>query len=183
MVKRYSSLQRTHFHCSRVQWRWALQHSSWLLALRMVILGLCMAAQSWKPISWSSRWTILVLTLLPEAVCSECCRQFFFYFSTRRSRSVSLCGLPLRGWAVVAPRHFHFTITELTFDRGSSSRAEIWRTDLLERWHPKTVPRWKWLSPSVRQFYWQCLSMKIAWLCSQFDTPVSNGCGWNRRIH
>ncbi|KAK6313824.1 hypothetical protein J4Q44_G00152830 [Coregonus suidteri] len=28
MVKRDSSLQRTRFHCSRVQWRRALHHSS-----------------------------------------------------------------------------------------------------------------------------------------------------------
>jgi hypothetical protein len=41
MVKRDSSLQRTRFHCSRVQWRQALHHSSQCLALCMVILGLC----------------------------------------------------------------------------------------------------------------------------------------------
>uniref|UniRef100_A0A674CPL3 adenylate cyclase n=1 Tax=Salmo trutta TaxID=8032 RepID=A0A674CPL3_SALTR len=41
MVKRDLSLQRTCFHCSRVQ----------CLALRMVILGLCAAAQPWIPIS------------------------------------------------------------------------------------------------------------------------------------
>uniref|UniRef100_A0A4W5MM73 Family with sequence similarity 180 member A n=1 Tax=Hucho hucho TaxID=62062 RepID=A0A4W5MM73_9TELE len=40
MVKRDSSLQRTRFYCSRVQWRQALHHSSRRLALRMVILGL-----------------------------------------------------------------------------------------------------------------------------------------------
>ena len=51
-----------------VQWRQALHHSSRHLALRMVILGLCAAARPWKPISWSTRWTVLVLTLLPEAV-------------------------------------------------------------------------------------------------------------------
>jgi hypothetical protein len=34
-------------------------------------------------------------------------------FNTGRSRSVNLCGLPLRGWAVVAPRHVYFTITAL----------------------------------------------------------------------
>ena len=45
---------------------------------------------------------------------------------------------------------FHFTITALTVGRGSSSKVEIWRTDLLERWHPMTVPRWKSLSSSVR---------------------------------
>ena len=77
---------------------------------------------------------------------SECCNQgqiIFTWFSTWQSRSVSLCGIPLCGWAVVAPRCFHFTITALTVDRGSSSRAEIIRTDLLERWQPMTVPCWK----------------------------------------
>lgn len=39
-VKCDSSLQRAHFHCSRVQWRSALHHCSQHLALRMVILGL-----------------------------------------------------------------------------------------------------------------------------------------------
>jgi hypothetical protein len=58
--------------------------------------------------------------------------------STQRSRSVSLCGLPLHGWTVVTARCFHFTTT-LTVDQGSSSRAEIWRTDLLEMWHSMTV--------------------------------------------
>ena len=86
-------------------------------------------------------------------VCSECWNRGLFlhalHFSTRQSNSVSFCGLPLHGWAVVAPRHFHFTITALTFDQGSSSKAEIW-TDLLERWHPMTVPRWKSLSPSSK---------------------------------
>ena len=47
----------------------------------------------------------------------------------------ALCRLPLPGWAVVGPRHFHFTITALTVDRGSSSRVKSWRTGLLERWH------------------------------------------------
>ena len=45
ILKRDSSLQRTCFHCYRVQWRRALYHSSRRLALRMVILGLCAAAQ------------------------------------------------------------------------------------------------------------------------------------------
>ena len=81
------------------------------------------------------------------------------------------------------PRSFHFTITTLTVDWGSSSRAEILQTDLLERWHPMTVPLWKPLSSSVRSFDCQCLSMDIAWLCDRFYTPVSNRCGWNRLIH
>lgn len=70
--------------------------------------------------------------------------------STLRSRSVSLWGLPLRGWVVVSPWRLHLTITELTVDRGSPSRAEISRTVLLHRWHPMTVPRWKSLSSTLR---------------------------------
>ena len=163
MVKHDSSLQRTHFHFSRVQWRQALHHSSRCLALCMVILGLCAAGQPGKPISWSSQRAFLVMALLPKAVWN-----LVVSVETEdrpSSHSVSLCGLPLHGWAVVAPRCFHFTITALTVDRDSSIRAEMWRTNLLERWHPMTVPRWK-------SFYWQCLSVEIAWLCAQFYTPV-----------
>ena len=117
---------------------------------------------------------------------SECCNRgqtipTHYALSTWWSCSVSLCGLPLRGWAV--PRLFHFTVTALTVDRGSSSRAEIWWTDLLERWHPMTVPPWKSLSSSVRPFYCQRLSMEIAWRCARFYTPVCNMCGWNSWIH
>jgi hypothetical protein len=153
----------------------------------MVILFLYAVARPWKPISWSSRWTIIVLMLLPKAIRNSLVcvatesRQFLcaMCVSTGWSRSVSLCGLPLSGWAVVAPKRFHFTITALTISRGSSSSAGIWRTELLERCHPMIVPCWKPLSSSVRPFYCQYLSMAIAWLCAQFYTTVSNGCGWN----
>ena len=50
------------------------------------------------------------------------------HFSPCRSCSVSLCGLPLPVWAVVVLRLFHFTITALTVDQSSFSRAAIWRT-------------------------------------------------------
>ena len=63
-----SSLQRMRFRCSRVQWRRALHHSHLRLVLRIVILCLCAVARPWKPISWSFQRTVLVLTLLPEAV-------------------------------------------------------------------------------------------------------------------
>jgi hypothetical protein len=89
-------------------------------------LGLCVAARPWKPISWSCRRTVIVLKLLPEAVWNSVVsvatenRRFLHItcFSTWGSRSVSLCGLPLRGWAVVAPRCFHLTITALTVNLG-----------------------------------------------------------------
>ena len=156
----------------------------------MVIFGFCAAARPWKPISWSSRRTVLVLMLFPQAVWNSVVsvatedRLFLrtTHFSIRRSRSVSLCGLPLRGWAVVAPRHIHFTITALTVYWCHSSRAQIWQTDLLERWHPMPVPRWKTLSSLGRPFYCHCLSMEITRLCAQFYTPVRNGCGWNSWI-
>ena len=146
----------------------------------MVILGLCAAARPWKPFSCSSCLTVIVLKLLAEAVWNLLVSvatedRWFLHatcFRTRRSRSVSLCGLSFRGWDVVVPRCFHFTITALTVDRGSSIRAEIWWTDLLERWHPMTVPHWKSLSSSVGPFYSQYLSMEIAWLGARFYTPV-----------
>ena len=103
-------------------------------------------------------------------------------FSTRPFCSVSLCGLPLCDEAVVAPRRFHFTITALTVDPGSSIRAEMWLTDLLERWHPLTVPRWKWLSSSVSPFYCQCLSMEFAWLCAWLYTLPSKSLGSLRNV-
>jgi hypothetical protein len=109
---------------------------------------------------------------------SEYCnwgQTIFTSFSPRRSRSVSLCGLPLSGWAVVAPRLFHFTITALTIDRGSSSRAEIWLTDFLERCHVES--HW-----AIQPFYCPCLSIEIASLCARFYTPVSKECDWNEWI-
>ena len=42
MVKRDSSLQRIRFHCSRVQWWRALQHSSWHLAFLSLGTYLCL---------------------------------------------------------------------------------------------------------------------------------------------
>ena len=99
------------------------------------------------------------MKLLMNSYSADVASRVSLEISTRWSRSVSLCGLPLCGWAVVAPRCFHFTITALTVERGSSSRVEIWRTDLLERWYPMTVPSWKSLSSSVRPFYWK----SVAW--------------------
>jgi len=130
----------------------------------MVILDLCVAARPWKPTSWSSKWKVLVLPLLPESVWNSvmyCNRRqtiFPLYLlqhsslGISRSHSVSLSGFPLRGWATFVSRRFHFTITALTVDRRSSCKSKIWRTDLWECWRPMTVPRWKSLSSSVWPF-------------------------------
>ena len=153
----------------------------------MLILGLCAAALPWKPISWSSQQTLIVLMLLPEAVWNSVvsvateARRFLLFFKKKGFyllllflRASALCGpvllcLALRGWAVVAPRLFHLTTTSITVDRGSSSRAE---TDLLGRWHLMIVPRWKSLSSSVQAIllpifvYGDCMSVcSILYTC------------------
>jgi hypothetical protein len=68
----------------------------------------CAAARPLKPISRSSLRTVIVLTLLPGQM--RCALQH------QLSHSVSLCGLSLRGCAIVAPRHFQFTKTALTVE-------------------------------------------------------------------
>ncbi|XP_051540168.1 uncharacterized protein LOC127432786 isoform X2 [Myxocyprinus asiaticus] len=50
MEKHDSSLQRTHLHCSRVQWWRALHHCIRRFALHLVMYGLDAAARPWKPI-------------------------------------------------------------------------------------------------------------------------------------
>lgn len=50
------------------KFRHALHHSSRCLASCMVMWGLCAAACPWKCVSWSSRCTVCVLMLLPEAL-------------------------------------------------------------------------------------------------------------------
>ena len=116
-------LQRTRFHWSRVQWRWAIVYTTptdtwycaWLSYACVRLLG------HGKPFHEAP-----VLALLPEAVWNSVVsvatrgQTSFMRYSTRRSCSVSLCGLPLFSWAFVAPRHFHFTIPALTVDRGTN---------------------------------------------------------------
>ena len=113
---------------------------------------------------------------------SECCNWWQTIFPCHALASA--LGGPIL-WACVvdhfaaelifSPRHFHFTITALTVDQGSSSRAEIWWTDLLERWHAMTVPHWKSLISSVRPFllpmfvYGDCMAVcLILYICQQW---------------
>jgi hypothetical protein len=146
MVKRDSTFQRMRFHCSWVQWRrylHHLHHPDGCIThgdLRHV------AARPLKPISWSSRYYCAdVASRGSLELGSECCnwgQTIFMLYALQHSVL----------WACVAyhfaaePRCFHFAITALTVDRGSSSRTEIWQTDLLERCHAMTVPHWKLLS-------------------------------------
>lgn len=62
-------------------------------------------------------------------------------------RSVSSCCQPLHGWAAVALRCFHFTITALTVDLGSWSRTEI-HSLVWSGCRSVTLSCWKSLSSS-----------------------------------
>ena len=90
MVKRDSSLQTTHYHCSGVQCRQALHHSS----QRMVMLGgrSAMETHFTKLPTNSSCSDIAsrgsVATEDRQLLCAT-------RFSTRQSCSLSLCGIPL----------------------------------------------------------------------------------------
>ena len=71
--KHNSSLQRTHLHCSRVQWRRALHHCIQHFALHLLMYGLDAAAWPWRPIPWISThcsWANLRATWSLE-VCSD----------------------------------------------------------------------------------------------------------------
>jgi hypothetical protein len=96
---------RMCFHCSRVQWRRALHQSSRRLALLMVILGLTCGCSVIDTHFMKLPTNTYCAELLPEAVWNSMVsvateeRRFLHgtHLSTRQSRSVSLCGLPLRG--------------------------------------------------------------------------------------
>ena len=134
-----SSLQRTHFYCSRVQWL----HTTAVvcLAVCIVIVSLCAAAWARKPISWSSWCTVLVLMLLQRqfgtllwVMQQMICNFYLLHISALSGPALWVsCGLPLRVLAAVAPRWFHFTIVTLTDDQGRSIQTESTQTDLGQR--------------------------------------------------
>lgn len=67
-----SPLQRTRFHCSRVQrWLYALYHRIRRFALHSVMYVLEAAAGPWKPIPWSSVRTVLLKATWSLEVCSD----------------------------------------------------------------------------------------------------------------
>jgi hypothetical protein len=139
----------------------------------MVFLCLCAAARPKKPISWSSWRTVIVLTLLPESVwnsvVSVANEDRHIFFALQHS-AVPFCELV---WPTTSrlsrccsekfPLHKNSTYSW----PGQLSRAEIWWTDLLERWHPRTVPCWKSPSSSVSPLYCQCFVWRL------------HGCGRN----
>jgi hypothetical protein len=68
------------------------------------------------------------------------------FFNARRSLSVIKCSLPGRGFNVVVPSRFHFTITFTAVDLGNLRRVALSQTDFLLMWQPITSPRPKSLS-------------------------------------
>ena len=93
MEKSDFSLQRTRFHCSRVQWRRALHHCIRRFALHLVMHGLDTAARPWKPIflklSMHCSWANLKATWSLE-VCSDwLCRLCPLYASASADPALS----------------------------------------------------------------------------------------------
>ena len=83
-------------------------------------------------------------------------------FSTQQYCYVSLCGFPFRCWAVLAPTHFHFTITALTLPRVAEAGQKFdeltcWKGGNL--WQCHIECHW---ALHYDPFYCQCLSMEIA---------------------
>ena len=75
--------------------------------------GLHAAARPWKPIPWSSRHTVFVLTLMPvearNPLAMDSAERWRLLhtmcLSSRWPRSVILRGLLLRGWVAVVPKY------------------------------------------------------------------------------
>ena len=158
MEKRDSSLQRTHLHCSRVQWQCALHHCIQRFALYLLMYCLDADARPWKLIPWSSLRTILEL-VIDSAESWRPLRTL--RLSILWPRSIILRGLPLRGWVAVVPNCLYFVIIQLTVDCGIFRSEEISQLDLLHRWHPVTVPHWNSLSSWEWPILWQSVCLLL----------------------
>lgn len=116
-------------------------------------------------------------------VCSEWCNRWQTVFLSSMCLSTrwlcSVWGLPLCGWAVVAPKRSHFTTTALAVDRGRSRRADISQTDLWPSFHPMMVPCLKPLSSLQPILICTWLSMEISWPCADCMQLLAKNCGWN----
>jgi hypothetical protein len=112
------------------------------------MFGLWAAARPWKPIPLNSRRTVMVLAgqfvalrnsrvivsldvwWISQSTC----------FIARRSLSIIKRSLPGRGFVVVVPSRFHFTITSPTVYLGNLRRVAMSLTDFFLMWQPITGP-------------------------------------------
>jgi hypothetical protein len=143
--------QITRFQLSTVQWPHSLHHFRRRLAFTGEIFGLWAAALPWNPIPLNSRRTVTVLA--GQFVALQNSRVIVSldvwrvsrntFFNARRYLSVIKRGLPGRGFVVVVPSRFHFTITSPAVDLGSLRMAAV---NFLLMWQPITSPRSKSLS-------------------------------------
>jgi hypothetical protein len=161
MVKCDSSLQRTCFHCCRVQWRQALHH--------------------FTPNPFHE-------TPDEQFLCWHCFQRHFgtwcWVLGLRRNDFfytllASVLGSPIL-WACVA---YHFVDELLLLLDVSTSQSQHLQLTRVEIWLTcwkgcrLTVPHWMSLSSSVRPFYCQCLTMEIAWLCFPFCLCICTNAG------
>jgi hypothetical protein len=118
------------------------------------MFGLWAAARPWNPIPINSGRTVMVLAgqfvalwnswVIVSLVVWRVSRTTFF--NTRRSLLVIKRGLPGRGFVVIVPSCFHFTITLPTVDLGNFGRVATSLTDFLLMWESITSPHSKSLS-------------------------------------
>jgi hypothetical protein len=103
------------------------------------MFGLWAAARPWNLIPLNYRRTVLVLAqqfvalpnswvIVPLHVLRVSRTTFF---STQQSLSVIKRGLPSRGFIVVVPSHFHFTVTSPSANLGNLRRVAVSLTDFL----------------------------------------------------
>jgi hypothetical protein len=136
---------KSHLNLSTVQWCRSLHSFRRRLTFTGEMFGLWAAASPWNPIPLNSRRTVMVLA--GQFVALRNSRVFVSLgvwrvsrttFNARQSLSAIKRGLPGRGFVVVVPSHFHFTIMSPTIDLGSFRRVAMSLTDLSLIWQPIT---------------------------------------------
>jgi hypothetical protein len=92
---RQTLLQRRRFHCSRVQWRQALHHSSRHLALHTVILGYSAMETHFMKLQTNSYCPDIASRVSLELCSSECCNweQMIYMHYVCQHSPVPFCAL------------------------------------------------------------------------------------------
>ena len=127
--------------------------------------GLCAGqSSSSTPISWSSLRTVIVLTMLPEEVWKSVVSvatedRWFLHarrFSTWQCHSVSLCGLPLCGWAfllleVSTSQQQHLQLT----GEVQAGQLTCWKRGILWRCHADSHWALQWGHSTANVCLWR----------------------------
>jgi hypothetical protein len=118
------------------------------------MFGLWAPTHPWNPIPLNSRCTVLVPAGQFVALWNSWVTVSLdvwrvsqtTFFNARQSPSVIKCSRSGRGFVVVVPACFHFTITSPTINFGNLIRVAMSLKDFLLMWQPITSARSKSLS-------------------------------------